>query len=76
MLTIDTAPRDGSYISVRYEDGAEEDGVYWADERYCILGAPQGSVGPGWMSTEAGLPVQDITHWFPSRTALTREPKS
>ena len=31
-----------------------------------MLGVPQGSKGPGWVSTEAGgLPVENITHWKP-----------
>lgn len=64
---IETAPRDGARLRVRYEpEDTEEDGVYWAEERYCMLGAPQGSCGPGWVSTEAGgLPVDPPTHWMP-----------
>lgn len=63
----ETAPRDGSKFTVLYDDGSTEDEVYWSNERYCMLGAPQGSCGPGFVSTEAGnLPVgdcPDITHW-------------
>lgn len=63
---IETAPRDGTRVRILSADGAEEDNVYWSEERYCILGAPQGSRGPGWVSTEAGnLPIDPPTHWQP-----------
>jgi hypothetical protein len=66
---INTHPRDG-YFDVRYEDGTVEADVYWSDTRYCMLGAPQGSRGPGLVSTEAGnLPIDiedGITHWRPT----------
>jgi len=63
------APRDGTPITVLYDDGTEEDGVYWAETRQCMLGARAGERGPGWLSQEAGhLPVGDaagprITHF-------------
>jgi len=62
---IGTVPKDGNYFEVLYEDGTIEQEVYWSDTRYCMLGAPQGSCGPGLLSTEAGhLPIGDgITHW-------------
>ena len=64
---IDEAPRDGSALTVLYEDGTSEDGAYWADHRQCMLGSRAGERGPGWVSTEAGgLPVGDdpcITHF-------------
>jgi hypothetical protein len=64
---ISTAPRDGTRIQVRHEDGTVEDHVYWSDERYCILGMPQGSRGPGWVSTEAGnLPIDPPYQWRPT----------
>jgi hypothetical protein len=63
-LPIERAPKDGTPLYVLYADGAEEDEVYWSDERYCMLGRPQGSRGPGWVSTHAGnLPVSDVTHY-------------
>lgn len=63
---IESAPTDGTQLRVRYEDGTVEDGVYFSAERYCVLGAPQGSRGPGWVSTEAGnLPVDDPDAWMP-----------
>ena len=67
---IKSAPKDGRPFEALYDDGATEEGVYWADERYCILGAPQGSRGPGCMSSEVGLPVSP-THWrrAPSKEA-------
>lgn len=58
---IDTVPKDGSPFGARYEDGTTEDKVYWSSERYCILGAPQGSKGPGCMSSEVGLPVDPVS---------------
>lgn len=64
---IETAPKNETRISVRYEDGTEEDEVYFSDTRYCMIGAPMGSCGPEWVSTEAGnLPVDDPTHWKPT----------
>lgn len=68
---IETAPKDGTPIRGLYDDGrpedeAIEDGLYWSEERYCILGAPQGSMGPGWVSREAGdLPVDAPAYWMP-----------
>ncbi len=63
---IESAPKDGSEITVRYEDGEEEDGVFWSDTRYCMLGAPMGSCGEGWVSREAGnLPVDPPLLWLP-----------
>lgn len=59
---ISTAPKDGRSFEVQYDDGSTERDVYWATERYCILGAPQGSKGPGCMSSEVDLPV-DPTLW-------------
>lgn len=64
---ISTAPKDGTHIQVRHDDGTIEDDVYWSDERYCILGRPQGSRGPGWVSTEAGnLPIDPPFKWRPT----------
>lgn len=57
-MPMPDAPKDGTQFSVRWEDGSVEHDVYWADQRYCMLGAPQGSRGPGWLSTQAGhLPI-------------------
>lgn len=64
-LPISEAPHAGEMLTVRYEDGSEESDVYWSDVRYCMLGAPQGSCGPGWLSTEAGnLPVDAPALWL------------
>lgn len=54
-----TAPKD-THIDVLWEDGSVESEVYWSDTRYCMLGVPNGSRGPGWLSTEAGnLPIDE-----------------
>jgi hypothetical protein len=61
---IDTAPRDGTPLRILNADGTEEDGVYWSNERCCVLGSRAGAFKPGWVSTEAGnLPVDPPTHW-------------
>jgi hypothetical protein len=71
---IETAPKNGWPLRVQYDDGTEEDGVYWSGERYCMLGAPQGSLGPGWVSQEAGdLPVDGVVFWMPLPPAPERE---
>lgn len=80
-VLMETAPKDGTQIQVRHEDGTEEDDVYWSDERYCILGRPQGSCGPGWVSTEAGnLPIDPPVYWrpapAPSVSGLTEEERA
>jgi hypothetical protein len=63
---IAAAPKDGTRVSVRYADGTEEDGAYYSDTRYCMIGAPMGSCGAGWVSTEAGnLPIDEPTLWKP-----------
>jgi hypothetical protein len=64
---IETAPKDGSPVEVRYSDGSEEERVYWQSEgRCCMLGSRAGSYPPGWTSADIGhLPVEDITHWRP-----------
>lgn len=64
---IESAPRDGRKLRVRYADGTEEDGVFWQQEgRCCMLGSRAGSYPPGWTSTAIGcLPVDDPTHWMP-----------
>lgn len=56
---MNTAPKD-THIDVLWENGSIESEVYWSDTRYCMLGAPNGSRGPGWLSTEAGnLPIDE-----------------
>lgn len=69
MQSMNTAPRTGEKIRVYYKDGTDEAGVYWSDERYCIIGPPQGARGPGWVSTDADdLPVdeEDMVGWAPT----------
>lgn len=72
---ISTVPHDRSYFEILYEDGSIEQEVYWSDTRYCMLGAPQGSRGPGLVSSEAGnLPIEikdGITHWRPAPVPAT-----
>lgn len=76
---IDTYPKDGSQFEVLYQDGSIEAEVYFSDTRYCMLGAPMGSRGPGLVSTEAGgLPIDPedgITHWrcAPANTTLDEQ---
>lgn len=64
---IDSHPKTGEQFEVLYDNGSIEQDVYWSDTRYCMLGAPMGSRGPGLLSTEAGnLPIDPedgITHW-------------
>lgn len=66
FIPIDEAPRNGTPIEVLYDDGTVEEGVVWAEMRQCMLGPRAGERGPGWLSTEIGLPVGDgprITHY-------------
>lgn len=66
---IETAPKDGTRLRVRYESGDEEDGVYFSNERCCMLGSRAGALKPGWVSYEIGhLPVDTPTHWAPPTT--------
>lgn len=63
---IATAPKDGTWVETRSE-GCDDIGR-WQEERYCILGAPQGSYGPGFVDQETGLPMSgefEPTHWRP-----------
>jgi len=57
---------------VLYKDGSVEN-IYWEEERYCMLGKPQGSMGSGYVDEANHLPVDldDITHWRP----LALQPK-
>lgn len=59
---IATAPTDGTQIIGHGPDG--EDLIAWRDERWCVIGPPQGSHGPGWVSIDAGgLPVDEPPDW-------------
>lgn len=61
---IDTAPRNRP-IRALFADG-EEDEIRWEDARFCMIGPPQGSYGPGWVDTYNGLPLCEespLTHW-------------
>lgn len=64
---IETAPKDGTPLLVKYVDGTTEEGVFWQSEgRCCMLGSRAGAHPPGWTSVEAGwLPVDSPTHWMP-----------
>lgn len=64
---IETAPRDGRWIIGVYDDPyIGEDVIGWREERYCVLGAPQGSKGPGWVGRDCGeLPVDEPERWRP-----------
>lgn len=68
---IHSCPKDGTPFEALFDDFTIEAGVYWSDERYCILGAPMGSKGPGCMSPEAGLPVEP-TDWRPLAALATK----
>ncbi len=63
---METAPRTGERLYVRYEDGTEEHGVYWVEEgRCCMLGPRAGAYPPGWCSENAsGLPVDEPAMWL------------
>lgn len=62
---IESAPRDGTAIHGIYSDGYIET-IRWREERYCMLGSPQGSCGSGWVSDEAGgLPIDPPKEWRP-----------
>lgn len=49
---------------VLYKDGSIEN-IYWREERYCIIGKPQGSMGEGYVDEENSLLIdlEDVTHW-------------
>lgn len=62
---IETAPKD---VYVRLLSSECEDVGRWQDDRYCILGAPQGSFGPGFVDETNHLPMYaefEPTHWQP-----------
>jgi len=59
---LSAAPRNGSCVEVLYGDGYTEKDVYWASER----SSGDGPFGPGFMSTEIGLPVDPIK-WRPQK---------
>lgn len=63
----DNTPRDGRWIVGVYDDpDIGEDVIGWRDERWCILGAPQGSFGPGWVGRDCDeLPVDAPQGWKP-----------
>lgn len=66
-LPIESAPRDGTWVALLCGEGTEDVGQ-WRDERYCMLGAPQGSCGEGWVDEYNGLPIMhefEPTHWRP-----------
>lgn len=64
---IETAPRDGRWIIGIYDDPyIGEDVIGWRQERYCIIGAPQGAFGPGWVGRDCDeLPVDTPERWRP-----------
>lgn len=69
---IETAPRDGSLLRVRYANG-DEDTACWQEARTCMLGrspgmpASAGQCGPGWVSSEAEyLPIDEPDFWLSS----------
>jgi hypothetical protein len=76
-LEISTAPRDGRWIIGIYADPEiGEDVIAWRDERYCMLGCPQGSRGPGWVGRECGeLPVDEPDHWRTLTGGAPNEPR-
>lgn len=51
MKDMKIAPRDGTEIIGIYQDGSKEL-IFWNDERYCMLGARNGSFPCGWSSAE------------------------
>jgi hypothetical protein len=66
-LDISTAPKDGSEILMRYEDGESVHAV-WSDRPVCMLGSRCGGFPPGWATptghdVDANLPIDEGTHW-------------
>lgn len=65
-LSIESAPRDGRWVNLLSSEG--QDVGAWRDTRYCMIGAPQGSYGPGWVDQRNCLPISgefEPTHWQP-----------
>jgi hypothetical protein len=63
---IETAPKDGTRVRLLSPEG--EDVGFWEENRYCVLGSPQGSFGEGWVDGENRLPIYaefTPTHWMP-----------
>lgn len=61
-----TVPHEALDIEALDENG-DIDEISWSNQRYCMLGSPQGSRGAGWVSHLCGhLPVDGpFTHWRP-----------
>lgn len=66
---IESAPKDGSYVRLLSRE-CKEIGC-WQEERYCMIGAPMGSFGRGWVDETNHLPMYaefEPTHWRPLDT--------
>lgn len=66
-LPIATAPR-GVLVEVRMSDD-ETDVAEWRETRQCMLGPRAGERGPGWVSKENWLPIDEPKEW---RAALPK----
>ena len=76
---IETAPRDGTEIVVRYK-GGEETTAFWSDRPVCMLGSVNGGHTAGWATgaqsgTDYNLPIDPPDEWKSMIEAATKESK-
>lgn len=57
---ISEAPKDGTVIRGIYsEDTSSGVNMRWEQDRYCMIGSPQGYCGPGWFDVDEKLPLEE-----------------
>ena len=61
---ICTAPKDGTPIEVKHENGDIEI-AQWEENRCCMLGPRAGAYGAGWQNVEIKLPIDPPILWRP-----------
>lgn len=70
-LPIESAPRDGTIIVGKYEDG--ECLICWSERPVCMLGPVNGGFPPGWATagneTDYNLPMDPPEAWRPEDSA-------